>query len=58
MDTKTNAFINALAQQRNQALDAVAGAMADLAAVREELRAAKARIAELERPHDTPATGA
>lgn len=58
MDTKTNAFINALAQQRNQALDAVAGALADLAAVREELNAAKARIIELEKPPDTPPTGA
>ena len=57
MDTKTNAFINALAQQRNQALDAVAAVMADLAAVREELAAAKARIAELEKT-DVAATGA
>ncbi len=57
MDTKTNAFINALAQQRNQALDAVAGVMADLAAVREELSAAKARIAELEK-NVVAATGA
>lgn len=47
MDTKTNAFINALAQQRNQALDTVASVMAELSAVREELSAAKETIAKL-----------
>lgn len=57
MDAKTNAFINALANQRNQALDAVAVALSDLAAVREELAAAKARIMELEKG-DVSATGA
>jgi len=58
MDTKTNAFINVLAQQRNQALDAVASTLADLAVVREELNAAKARIIELEKPPETPLAGA
>lgn len=57
MDTKTNAFINVIATQRNQALDAVAAVMADLATVREELAAAKARIAELEKS-DGATTGA
>lgn len=55
MDAKTNAFINALANQRNQALDAVAMALSDLAAVREELAAAKAKIAELEKSDVTVA---
>lgn len=58
MDTKTNAFINALAQQRNQALDAVASALAELAAAREELSAANKRLVELEKPSDIPPAGA
>lgn len=49
MDTKTAALINTLAQQRNQALDAVAVVTAELAAIREELVVAHARVAELEK---------
>lgn len=49
MDTKTAALINTLAQQRNQALDAVAVVTAELASVREELASAQAKVAELEK---------
>jgi uncharacterized protein involved in exopolysaccharide biosynthesis len=56
MDKKTEATINQLCHQRNQAHDTVAELCGEIAARDEEIASLKARVAELEAGPAAPGT--